>query len=227
MTTATASITNTASTSGTTLTSTSTDNVNKEDFLRLLIAQLQNQDPLNPIENQEFVAELATFSSLEQQQSQTKLLEQIVAGQQSNATSQALSLIGKEATVIGNQFTFQPGEPVHFVFQAPQAGAIPVQVTDASGRIVYNDVITATAAGEVAYDFDGQNAKGQTLTAGTYQISIGSTVDAEGNEREIPVYIRDVVDGVTFLDGIPILLLNGQATPLSDVQGVYERRNAA
>jgi len=227
MTAATAPITNTASTSGTTLTSTSTDNVNKEDFLRLLIAQLQHQDPLNPIENQEFVAELATFSSLEQQQSQTKLLEQIVAGQQSNATSQALSLIGKEATVVGNQFTFQPGEAVHFVFQAPQAGAIPLQVTDASGRIVYNDVVTATATGEVEYDFDGKNAKGQTLTPGNYQISIGSTVDAEGNQSEIPVFIRDVVDGVTFLDGIPILLLNGQATPLSDVQGVYERRNAA
>ncbi|MFB3785320.1 MAG: flagellar hook assembly protein FlgD [bacterium] len=211
----------------TTLTSTSTDNVNKEDFLRLLIAQLQHQDPLNPIENQEFVAELATFSSLEQQQTQTKLLEQLVAGQQNNATAQALSLIGKEATVVGNQFAFQPDEAVHFVFQAPQAGEIPVQVTDASGRIVYNDVINAPAPGEVEYDFDGKNAKGQTLTAGNYQISIGSTVDAGGNESEIPVYIRDLVDGVTFLDGTPILLINGQAAPLSDVQAVYERRNAA
>ena len=221
------SVNDLVSQTSTSLMSSSTDNVSKEDFLRLLIAQLQHQDPLNPIENQEFVAELATFSSLEQQQSQTKLLEQIVSGQQSTATTQALSLIGKEATALCSQFTFQPGETVNFVFQATQAGNIPIQVTNAAGNIVYSDLIYAPSAGQIEYLFDGKNAKGQSLAAGEYQISIGSTVDAEGNQSEIPVYIRGLVDGVTFVDGIPILLIGGQATLLSNVQGVYERRNAA
>ena len=96
------------------------DYVSRDDFLKLLIAQLQHQDPLNPMENQEFVAELATFSSLEQQQAQTQLLQKILDSNQSSNTSQALALIGKDVVVADNNFQYQQGDDFEFVFQALQ-----------------------------------------------------------------------------------------------------------
>lgn len=201
----------------------SDEQVSRDDFLKLLIAQLQHQDPLNPVENQEFVAELATFSSLEQQQTQTELLSQLVSLQNTTGTSQALSLIGKEATIATDDFFFQEGNEIQFVFNATSAGSIPVTISNTEGQVVYQDTINASEAGQITYIFDGQNAQGQSLSTGDYSISIGASLDADGNETSLPVYMRGGVEGVTFLEGTPILIVNGQAVPLSSVQGVYEK----
>lgn len=139
------------------------DQVDRQDFLNLLIAQLQNQDPMNPVENQEFVAELATFSSLEQQQLQTKLLQQLIDSQNNNTSAQALSLIGKEASVAANQFSLQSGQSIDFTFMADSVGTETVQVYDANGKLVRSALATASHSGENAYHFDGKDNQGQAL----------------------------------------------------------------
>ncbi len=200
------------------------DDVNREDFLKLLIAQLQHQDPLNPVENQEFVAELATFSSLEQQQMQTGLLQQMIDNQNTSDTAQALSLIGKDATVDSDTFFFQEGKQTQFVFNSPGAGNFPVTITNSTGRVVMQDNVAAYGPGQVSYMFDGRNAQGQSIPPGEYSISIGATMDASGEQTRFPTFMRGEVEGVTFLDGAPILVVNGQAVPMSAVQGVYEKQ---
>ncbi len=199
------------------------DSVSRDDFLRLLVAQLQNQDPLNPVENQEFVAELATFSSLEQQTAQTELLQQLVSSQQSNSSSQALSILGKDVAVAQNQFSFNPGDQVDFVFQAPRTGEALVQVTSDSGHVVYTDRVQVTQAGQIEYSFDGLNAQGQSLPPGVYSISFGGAISNSGEVTEYPAFMRGTVDGVTFVEGSPVLTVNNQPVPFSAVQAVMER----
>ncbi len=208
----------------TNLSSLGTDEVSRDDFLKLLIAQLQHQDPLNPVENQEFVAQLATFSSLEQQQMQTKLLEQLISSQNNNTSAQALSLIGKEASVAVSEFTLQSEREIDFTFIAPTVGIESVKIFNSRGELVRSDVVNVQRAGEMAYHFDGKNNSGQSLPAGEYSISVGDTMDEDGNITSYPTFIRGFVEGVTFVDGMPILIVDGNATPFDEVYGVYERK---
>ena len=197
--------------------------VSSDQFLTLLIAQLQNQDPMNPIENQDFVAELATFSSLEQQQMQTGLLEQLIQGQSNSTSTQALSLIGKEVSVAENQFTLQADKSIEFSFLADESGIENVKIFNSSGDIVRSDLVTVYESGEVSYHFDGKNNNGDPLPPGEYRMSVGDTIDEEGNVTEYPVFIRGFVEGVNYVDGTPILIVDGNATPFGNIFGVYER----
>lgn len=199
-----------------------TETVSQQDFLQLLVAQLQNQDPLNPMENQEFVAELATFSQLEQATNQTALLEQLVNSQSSNTTSQALSLIGKEAASENSTFLFEPGKTVDFMFQAPGEGSYTVQAVDQNGQVVFTDTVSAGGPGEQSYTFDGTTADGQTLRSGVYAVQIGSVVDGSGEQSGLPTYMRGTVEGVNFVDGTPVLMINGQPVSMGAVRAVYE-----
>lgn len=201
------------------------DEVTQEDFLNLLIAQLQNQDPLNPTENQEFVAELATFSSLEQQQIQTQLMQQMLAAGQTSQDSQALSLIGREVVAEGSQFQYSPGNEMEFVFQAAKTGNAFVTFYNESGNPVHFESVPVAAAGAQTYRFGGTTSNGTQLPSGNYQISIASGVDAQGDQTPYATYIQGVVDGVSFMNGQAMLSVNGQGVPLSAVQTVSERRD--
>ncbi|MBI1387902.1 MAG: hypothetical protein GC154_05595 [bacterium] len=197
------------------------DYVNQQDFLQLLVAQLKNQDPLNPMENQEFVSELAVFSQLEQSTNQTKLLETIANNDSSTATTQALSLIGKEAAVQTGSVNFTPGQELSFVFQAPSAGTYTVQALTESGRVAFTDQIYVDSAGQHTYSFDGTNGKGGDLGAGSYQVQIGSGSNSDGQLNQLPMYLRGEVEGVNFVDGAPVLLINGQSVEMSNVGAVF------
>ena len=199
------------------------DSVSRDDFLRLLIAQLKNQDPMNPVENQEFVAQLATFSSLEQQTNQTQLLQKLVDSSNLSNASEAMSMIGKDVVVKENRFYFQPGDKQEFIYDAPQAGNAVVQVATDTGQVVFTDVVSADSPGQHSYQFTGTNAQGQSLPPGIYTITVGATTDEKGNQTSYSTYLRGPVDGVTFINGQPALTVNGQPIPLSSVQSVFER----
>lgn len=200
-----------------------TSDVNREDFLRLLIAQLQHQDPLNPVENQEFVAQLATFSSLEQETNQTNLLQKLVDNQNGTATSQALSLIGKDVTVAADRFLYQPGENTEFVFNAPESGAYPVQIVTDSGQVVMTDMVSAASAGPNSYEFTGRGPNGEQLPAGIYNIVIGETTSSNGDKESLQTFMRGSVEGVNFQQGVPVLVVNGQPVEMSQVSAVFDR----
>lgn len=201
----------------------SSEDLGQEEFLQLLIAQLQYQDPLNPMENSEFISQLATFSTLEQEQMQTLLLEKMLAGQSGDSMSEALDLIGKEVSLAASEFSLQSGQELDFTFTATESGTEAVMIYDKSGQIVRSEIISVPHAGENSYHFDGKNDEGQDLPEGDYQISIGATIDEQGNITQYPSYLRGYVEGVTFVDNSPILIVNGNAVSYDDIQGVYER----
>lgn len=200
-----------------------TDAVSRDDFLKLLVAQLQHQDPLNPLENQEFVAELATFSSLEQQQNQTELLEQLIAAQQGNINSQSLSIIGHDVVASIDSFNYAPGDTPGFLIQGPAGGELTVKITSEAGTVVRSETVHIPSSGVLEYEFDGLSEYGTELALGTYRVSAGSGINEDGDSIDYPVYMTGRVDEVRFEEGTPILTVNGQSIGLEEVLSVRYR----
>lgn len=203
------------------------DIVNREDFLTLLVAQLQHQDPLNPMENQEFVSQLAVFSELEQSTNQTDLLKQLVAGQSGDTTTQAISLIGKEAAVSTDYIFHTPGKELEFMFETSSAGNYTVEAVSETGRVVFTDLVTVDSAGQHDYAFDGTSANSADLPAGIYQLQFGASTDSTGTTTALPSYLRGEVEGVNFVKGVPILMIHGQPVEMGNVYAVFPAETVA
>ena len=133
--------TSTVQTTGSTATSTTTTSsasnvLGKDDFLKMMIAQLQHQDPLNPMDGTAFTAQLAQFSSLEQLQNINTQLTSFTQQQQALGNTQAVNFIGKKVLAQGNTFSAN-GNAVTLGYNlAADAVSGQVQISDASGQVV-------------------------------------------------------------------------------------------
>ena len=129
----------------------------KEDFLNLLIAQLQHQDPLDPTDSVEFTAQLAQFSSLEQLSNVNDNLEKLELYQASINNSQAVSFIGKEIVARGNSLEVSGGAPVDCQFNLPEdAGSVTITIYDANGEFVRAFDVSNLPAGLQSLSWDAK-----------------------------------------------------------------------
>lgn len=185
-------------------------------FLRLLTAQLQNQDPLSPVDNQAFVAQLAQFSSVEQLHAVSSRLDTLLIATASQNQMATASLVGKDvsyrASAVQLDGTNAPAVQVKLAAQ----GAVTAVVTDASGRTVRTLAVGSHAAGTFDLGWDGRDDAGRLLPAGSYGVKLaargpdGSAVTAEARAH-------GRVGGVTFDGDAAQLLVGGNTVKLSDV----------
>jgi flagellar basal-body rod modification protein FlgD len=194
----------------------------QEAFLKLLVAQLQNQDPLNPQENYEFVAQLAQFSSLEQSIGINDRLDALALQNQGLQNSQIVSLVGKEATVKGDIVTLNgQGSIVPISFTLNKAAKeATVVIRDAAGRNVRTLQVPAKAAGTVSVQWNGQNDSGNPQPAGPYKVTI-TAKDADGGPVSLTQQSSGRINSVSFDRGFPVLHLDsGVAAPIGDLLSV-------
>lgn len=194
----------------------------QEAFLKLLVAQLQNQDPLNPQENHEFVAQLAQFSSLEQSIGINDRLDALTLQNQGMQNSQIVGMVGKQATVKGNIVTLS-GQgaivPVSFTLADPAAEATIV-IRDAAGRSVRTIPVAAKAAGTVTVTWNGQSDSGNPQPAGPYQVTV-TAKNADGGPVSLTQQTTGLIDSVSFDRGFPVLHLDsGVSAPVGDLMSV-------
>jgi flagellar basal-body rod modification protein FlgD len=192
----------------------------RDDFLKLLIAQLQNQDPLKPLDNQEFAAQLATFNSLDQLIGINQKLDGMQSQQGILGQLGAVSLIGKEIVADGNQISLTPGTPaaVHYALAA-NAARVVISITDANGNLVRTIETGGQATGEQSVLWDGKDNAGKTVAAGAYSIAVNA-LDVAGNRVAASTRSRGVVTGVS-LGGSELLLEIGAVKiPISSVKGI-------
>lgn len=193
--------------------------LDRDAFLKLLVAQLRYQDPLEPKENSEFVAELAQFSSLEQTMGINDRLDMLSMQQRGSANTQVVDLVGKTATVRGNLATLDAtGAPVPVQFTLNAASAVTrVVVSDDAGREVRTLELGPQSGGTVSTMWDGRNDSGVLQPPGRYNV----TVHARGeNEEAISVTqkVAGIVQSVSFDKGYPeITLESGLAVPVADL----------
>lgn len=184
----------TASTAKTSLDNKTEEVLGKEDFLTLLVAQLQNQDPLNPDDPTEFTAQLAQFSSLEQLFNLNDSMNNLV---QSNANSDRLSTlntIGKEVAYNSNSFSYN-GEPVTLGYQLDGQASDVTLALQLDGVTVANLKGTELSSGTHYLNWDGKTLKGEAAPVGDYKIVVSAKA-AEGESVGASPVVRAEVTGV-------------------------------
>jgi len=204
-------------------TAASEDVLGKDDFLTLLVAQLQNQDPLNPMEGTEFTAQLAQFSSLEQLYNVNDNLGTLGNNQLAMNNGQSVAMIGKTAWAYGNivQKSDSAETPIHFGLGGDATETV-VNIYDAQGNFIKTLSAGTLSAGDHAVSWDGTDESGSNVAAGYYQFEV-LAADAEGTAVNTETFIVGVVSGVTFDDsGAAHLLVNDLSIPMSSIVHVSQ-----
>lgn len=192
------SLMHTAGSAGGTGAATGGNSATKDDFLRLLVAQLSHQDPLQPQDNSAFVAELAQFSSLEQQAQTNQQLADIATGQIAAQRVSYAGFIGKTLSSKSDTVTLSgQGAPALAGHLEGNAAKVQLVVSDVTGKALRTIDLGAQPAGPLAIDWKGTDDKGKPLPAGTYQIALNAT-DAKGATISGYVAVQGVVTGLDF-----------------------------
>ena len=195
----------------------------KDDFLHLLVTQLQNQDPLNPTDHTEFTAQLAQFSSLEQLNNVNDNLEELQNFQASANNSQAVSLLGKEITTNGNFLQLVEGEPIGCDFSlARDAAEVVVSIYDSTGKFVKEFTVKNLPAGRQTLDWDGTGKDGHPVKAGNYSFEI-QAADANDQNVKVTTFFTGTIDKVTFENNTPFLISGDQKFALGEVIQVADQ----
>lgn len=194
--------------------------LDKEAFLKLLVAQLSNQDPLSPMEGTEFVTQLAQFSSVEQQITQSSKLDLISLQLRGLASNEATALVGKTVTVAGDNTVSWDGTHLtgNKVSLVKAESDVTVNIRDAEGNIVSTKEYDNLAGGPLPDTFwDGQ-VNGNPAKQGTYTVEV---VGKDGKPLEIESRVTSVVNQVSFEKGYPELILaNGMKVAVSELISV-------
>lgn len=191
-------------------------------FLKLLTTQMQNQDPLDPMDTSEYTQQLVQYSQVEQSVQQTKALKDILARLSGRDMAEAANFIGREAQFDSPASGLSAAEPARWSFTTgrPAASATAV-ITDLSGKVVHRTELGATSGrGEVSWD--GLKPDGSSFPAGSYKLSI-EAVDASGTAIPATVKGIGVVRDVMIEDGTVTLGVNGIRMPLASLVAISER----
>lgn len=194
--------------------------VSQDDFLKLLITQLQNQDPLAPMDNQEFAAQLAQFNSLGQLIEINDKLGAMNNGQGSMSQYNAASLIGKRVSAAGNLVGLSAAGPATIGYQlGANAAKVTINIYNSAGEVVRRLDGGARSAGAQALAWDGADNTGKRVPAGTYGFAVGA-FDLSGRPVPVTGKLEGVVTGVRLDGAQPVLEVNGVEVPLSSVTAV-------
>ncbi|MCU0580875.1 MAG: hypothetical protein MUF26_00305 [Syntrophales bacterium] len=192
-----------------------TTSLGKDDFLKMLVAQLKNQDPLNPMDGTEFAAQLAQFSSLEQLTNMNTQLTNLGLYQKTMISTEAVNLLGKEVTVgQGNQFQVD-GDNGNFSYSiAGDAAQVSISILDASGREVDRIEAGTQSAGQQNVTWQkGNNSNGLY----SYKVT---AVDANGDAVKVTSMTTGKVTAVQYKDNAIYLTVNGQEVAFSNIVSV-------
>lgn len=212
---------NTSTSYSQTSNSTSNSDMGKAEFLEMLVAQLQNQDPLSPMENQDFAAQLAQFSSLEQlSQINTSLesgmeVDMLLTNSVNNTL--ATNFIGKQISSYGDNISLLSGESrsVNFILQ-DYAEKVEINIYDAAGNLVRTIEAAGLDGGNQSLSWDGKNDQDAELPGGNYRFEI-TAKDSSDSDIGVVTVTKGIVSSVRYANGQAILMVNGKEISLSDV----------
>lgn len=201
--------------------STTTGVTETKDFLNLLLVQLANQDPTDPLDMNELTSQLCTISQLEQAIMTNDYLEILTLYNSSINNSQALSCIGKTITAEGNNISLSNGTADEIGFElSDDAAHVYVTINNADGEEVTTIDCGALSSGTNSVTWNGLDNNGDTPSDGTYTFEV-SAYDADGNSVEATTTVTASITGVTYRDGVAYLVTeDGDEIPLGDVTGV-------
>jgi flagellar basal-body rod modification protein FlgD len=189
----------------------------KDDFMKLMSAQLKYQDPINPMKNEEMAAQLAQFSSLEQMMNVNNTLEKMVSGQKPSEHMLAASLIGKRVSTDSTHFQFEKGSAPEIAFKLPNdAKSVNVAIVDSKGEVVREIELGELQKGDQSIRWDGKNSKLQEQPLGEYSYRV-TAEDKDGKSIPINSESSGVVTGIAFEGGKSVLLIGDKKVAIERV----------
>ena len=193
---------------------------NFDTFLTLLVAQLQNQDALEPTETEQFVQQLVQFSQVEQQIDTNSSLEKMIDFQTTGQAAAAIGYLGSTVEALGNLVALQNGK-AEFSYALPeQANGTLIVISDSLGDIVHS-APGNTEIGKHNFIWDGLDSNGNALPEGNYTISITAR-DADNELLEVPTSVFGRVTGVESTDDGALISMGAVHIPLHDILSVKE-----
>jgi flagellar basal-body rod modification protein FlgD len=190
---------------------------NYTTFLKMLTTQLQNQDPLNPVDSNQFTQELVMFSQVEQQLQTNSQLGTLVSLEQANQSTAALSFVGK--TVTFNSTTAQlTNSQAGWTVVSPSPATANVVVQNSTGQTVYSGTV-ALNAGSNSFGWNGQGNNGTQWPDGAYTLSISAT-NANGQSVPVTTQASGVVSAVNTSTTPPSLTVGNQSYQLNQIMSI-------
>lgn len=188
---------------------------NFDTFLKLLTTQLQNQDPMSPMDSNQFTQQLVAFSGVEQQINTNDNLQSLIALSLSQQASAAVNYIGHSVVMTSGKGALQSGAVDWTYNLGASSSATTLTVKDASGKVVYSTP-GETAQGNNDFSWDGKDQNGNQLPDGQYTLSVTATA-ADGSAVSSTVASKALVTAVDMSGNTPMLVLGAMEIPLSDV----------
>ena len=194
-------------------------------FLNLLVTQLKNQDPLDPMKPNEFTNQLVQFSSVEQQIQSNSNLEKMISLQKANNVSSVVSYIDKNVEVSGGDLTLENGYSAGSYTLDKDATKTTIIIKDADGNTVFS-TSGETSAGRHNFTWDGINNQGYTAPDGDYTVTV-SAIDDTGSPIDVTQTTAGRVNAVTMQDGNAALYIGNHVVPVENVVAIGSQANSA
>ena len=201
-----------SSTSGATLAGTF------QTFLTLLTTQLQNQNPLDPLDTNQFTQQLVEFASVEQQLKTNDSLSTLVSLEQTAQSTQALTFVGKTAVVNGNTAALTNSQAT-WELNIPSNSNVNVSIANSSGQTVFSGTYAVNAGNNQPFTWNGQGNDGTQWPDGQYTLTATAT-DSSGNSVGIATQVQGVVSAVDLTQSPPLLTINGQSYTVNQIQSI-------
>jgi flagellar basal-body rod modification protein FlgD len=191
--------------------------VNKLDFMNLLVAQIQHQDPLSPMDNAEFTGQITQFTMLEELQGLAAKMDENVLMSQSINNTAMLALVGKNVTVEGDTTRVTDGVATETVVVTAGPGTAEVTVTDSGGNVV-RTYKAPVSGGLSAVSWDGLDDDGEAAVDGEYTVSV--SVTNSGKDLPVTTLMTAPVEGLRYENNIAVVMVNGREYFVSDIYKV-------
>jgi flagellar basal-body rod modification protein FlgD len=193
----------------------------QNQFMTLLVTQMQNQDPLNPMDNSQMTSQLAQLSTVSGINTLNSTVQSLLASYQSSQTLQAASMIGQNVLTPGNTMTLANGSAPFGVNVTTASGNVQVAIQNAEGKTIDTMNLGAQAAGPVPLAWDGTTSSGATAPAGNYTFTVSSSTDGQSTQGASALAYGKVTSVTTGTSGVTLNVANIGAVNLSSVVQIF------
>jgi flagellar basal-body rod modification protein FlgD len=192
---------------------------NFQSFLTLLTTQLQNQNPLDPLDTNQFTQQLVEFAGVQQQLNTNDSLATLVSLQQTAQSTQALGFVGKTAVVNGSTAALSSGGTATWELSVPSASNVNVTIAGSNGQTVFTGTYSVAAGNNQPFTWNGQGNDGTQWPAGNYTMTATAT-DSANNSVAVTTQIQGVVTSVDLTQTPPLLTIGGKTYTVSQIQSI-------
>ncbi|SDT49745.1 flagellar hook assembly protein FlgD [Bradyrhizobium canariense] len=192
---------------------------NFQSFLQLLTTQLQNQNPLDPLDTNQFTQQLVEFAGVQQQLNTNDSLATLVSLQQTAQSTQALGFVGQTAVVSGNTAALVNSQAT-WDLSVPANSDVNISIAASNGQTAFSGTYNVTKGDNQPFVWNGMGSDGTTQwPAGNYTLT-ATAKDSSGNDVAITTAIQGAVSSVDLTQSPPLLTINGQTYTVNQIQSI-------